>query len=83
MLELWKLLKNHEFTGKQFLVPFHLPKTQQSLILQGEDGSYAETSRPKARDGHRYPCPALVFHDGNCYDSRAAAPEGTGGDEVL
>ena len=28
--------------GKQFLVPFHLPKTQQSLILQGEDGSYAE-----------------------------------------
>ena len=28
--------------GKQFLVPFHLPKTQQSLILQGEDGSYTE-----------------------------------------
>ena len=42
-----------------------------------------ETSRPKARDGHRYPCPALVFCIGHCYVSRAAAPEGTGGDEVL
>ena len=25
-----------------------------------------ETSRPKARDGHRYPCPAAAFHDGSC-----------------
>ena len=41
------------------------------------------TSRPKARDGHRYPCPALVFCNGSSYVSRAAAPEGTGGDEVL
>ena len=41
------------------------------------------TSRPKARDGHRYPCPALVFHDGSCYVSRAAALKGTGGDKVL
>ena len=41
------------------------------------------TSRPKARDGHRYPCPALVFFDDGCYVSRAAAPEGTGGDGVL
>ena len=24
------------------------------------------TSRPKARDGHQYPCPALVFYDGGC-----------------
>ena len=24
-----------------------------------------ETSRPKARDGHRYPCPALVFPNGS------------------
>ena len=41
------------------------------------------TSPPKARVGHRYPCPALVF----CYYSydvsRATAPEGIGGDEVL
>ena len=44
---------------------------------------HAATSRPKARHGHRYPCPALVFFDGGCYVSRAAAPEGTGGDEVL
>ena len=42
-----------------------------------------ETSRPKARDGHRYPCPALVFCNGSSYGSRAAAPERTGGDEVL
>ena len=41
------------------------------------------TSRPKARDGHRYPCPALVFLNGGYDVSRAAAPEGTGGDEVL
>ena len=41
------------------------------------------TSRPKARDGHRYPCPALEFPDGSSEVSRAAAPEGTGGDEVL
>ena len=41
------------------------------------------TSRPKARDGHRYPCPALVFHDGSCFVSRAAPLEGTEGDEVL
>ena len=41
------------------------------------------TSRPKARDGHRYPCPALVFCNGSSFVSRAAAPEGTGGDEVL
>ena len=41
------------------------------------------TSRPKARDGHRYPCPAWVFPNGSSYVSRAAAPEGTGGDEVL
>ena len=33
-----------------------------------------------ARDGHRYHCPALVFHDGSCYVSRAAAPEETEGD---
>ena len=30
-----------------------------------------------------YPCPALVFCNGSSYVSRAAAPEGTGGDEVL
>ena len=42
-----------------------------------------KTSRPKARDGHRYPSPALVFCNGSSFVSRAAAPEGTGGDEVL
>ena len=42
-----------------------------------------KTSRPKARDGHRYPCPALVFCNGSSYASRAAAPEGTRGDDVL
>ena len=42
-----------------------------------------KTSRQKARHGPRYPCPALVFQDGSCYVSRAAAPEGTRGDEVL
>ena len=36
-----------------------------------------KNSRPKARDGHRYPCPALVFYDSGCCVSRAAAPEGT------
>ena len=41
------------------------------------------TSRLKARDGHRYPCPALEFPDGSSEVSRAVAPEGTGGDEVL
>ena len=41
------------------------------------------TSRPKARDGHRYPCPALAFCNGSSYVSRAAALEGTGGDKVL
>ena len=40
-------------------------------------------SCPKARGGHRYPCPALVFCNGSSDGSRAAAPEGTGGDEVL
>ena len=42
-------------------------------------GKREGTSRPKARDGHRYPCPALVFPNGSSYASRAAAPEGTGG----
>ena len=41
------------------------------------------TSHPKARDGHRYPCPAPVFCNGSSFLSRAAAPEGTEGDEVL
>ena len=41
------------------------------------------TSPPKARDGHRYPCPALVFYDGGYCVSRAVALEGTGGDKVL
>ena len=41
------------------------------------------TSRPKARDGHRYPCPVLVFCNGSSYGSRAAAPEGTRGDKAL
>ena len=36
------------------------------------------TSRPKARDGHRYPRPALVFVNVGHDVSRAAAPEGTG-----
>ena len=42
-----------------------------------------QTSRPKARDGHRYPCPTPAFHNGSCCVSRAAALEGTGGDKVL
>ena len=29
------------------------------------------TRRPKARDGHRYPCPALVFFDSRSCMSRA------------
>ena len=33
--------------------------------------------KPVARDGHRYPCPALVFCDGRYCVSRAAALEGT------
>ena len=43
-----------------------------------------ETRCPKAIHGHRYPCPTsdfsffVIF-----YVSRAAAPEGTGGDGVL
>ena len=41
---------------------------------------YCVTSRPKARDGHRYPSPALVFRNGSSYVSRAAAPKETGGD---
>ena len=36
------------------------------------------TSRPNARDGHRYPCPTLVICNGSNYGSRAAALEGTG-----
>ena len=36
------------------------------------------TSRPKAIDGRRYPCPALVFL---IVVGRAAAKEGIGGDE--
>ena len=57
---------------------------------KGGGGGGAERERAntvnscsKARDGHRYPCPALVFHDVSCYVSRAAAPEGTKGNEVL
>ena len=46
-------------------------------------GARGKTSCPKARDAHRYPCPALVFCHGSCYVSRAAALEGTGGDKVL
>ena len=41
------------------------------------EGRRERTSCPKARDGHRYPCLALVFHDSCCYVSWAAAPEGT------
>ena len=43
----------------------------------------SSTSCLKTKDGHRYPCPAQVFLNGSCYVSRAAAPEGTCGDEVL
>ena len=49
----------------------------------GNKSHYKTTSCPKARDGHRYPCPALAFCNGSSYGSRAAAPEGTGGDKVL
>ena len=42
-----------------------------------------KNSCPKARDGHWYPCPALVLCNGSYYVSRAAAPVGTGWDKVL
>ena len=35
--------------------------------------SHLKTSRPNARYGHQYPCPALVFHNGVCYVSRTVA----------
>ena len=34
------------------------------------------TSRPKARDGLRYPCPVKSFGHGSLLVSRAAAPKG-------
>ena len=54
-------------------------------IEQEEEAGQQEeqTKRPKARDGHRYHCPALVFCNGRCYVSRAAAPEGNERDKVL
>ena len=67
-------------------------KVAGNLVGDGgrEGGGGAERERAntvnscsKARDGHRYPCPALVFHDGSCYVRRRAAPEGTKGDKVL
>ena len=36
-----------------------------------------ETSRPKARDGHRYPCPDHQHGGGSEEVGRAAAPQGT------
>ena len=35
-----------------------------------------ETSRPKARDGHRYPCPAERFVYGSLASKLAFGPEG-------
>ena len=45
---------------------------------------YRRTRCPKAIHGHRYPCPTSDFSFFVIFCvSRAAAPEGTGGDGVL
>ena len=50
----------------------------------GQGRGVGEVTRcPKAIYGHRYPCPAFDFFCVTFYVSRAAAPEGTGGDSVL
>ena len=36
-----------------------------------------------AKDGHWYPYPALVFHDGCCFEGRARPLKGAEGDKVL
>ena len=54
-------------------------KMTRGIYSKGETG----TSRPKARDGHRYPCPVLVALNGGYDVSRAAVPEGAGGGKVL
>ena len=47
-------------------------------------GVVHETRCPKAIHGHRYPCPTSDFSFFVIFCvSRAAAPEGTGGDGVL
>ena len=53
------------------------------LVNCYQEAKLTITSRPKARDGHQYPCPAFVFTNGSSLVSRAVAPEGTGGVKVL
>ena len=60
-----------------------LTEEKKEAFDVGGEGRVAGTSRLKARDGHRYPCPAVVFCNGSSHMSRAAALEGNGGDEVL
>ena len=58
-------------------------RAQGATVFFVQSPKAKKTSRPKARDGHRYPCPALEFLNGSSEVSRAAASEGTGRDEAL
>ena len=78
MINVWNAKKLVSF----ILLSVYTPSEQQAQ-QPVKAAAITTTSCPKARDGHLYPCPALVLCIGHCYVSRAAAPEGTGGDEVL
>ena len=58
-------------------------KEQCFITSYSEMEEDIDISRPKAGDGHWYPCPALVFLNGGYHVSRAAAPGCIGGDKFL
>ena len=64
-----------------------MDKKTQKLVMYGVERQTEEerkTRCPKAIHGHRYPCPTSDFSFFVIFCvSRAAAPEGTGGDGVL
>ena len=85
----WSESRNLElfyYLGHNYLLTFHdlMFKTDWFWSFS----SWCEpvqqtTSHPEARDGHHFPCSAMVSLNGSCQRSRTAAVEGTWGDEVL
>ena len=46
------------------------------LSNTSQNSNFKRTSRPKARDGHRYPCPAERFVYGSLLGKQGFGPEG-------
>ena len=53
----------------------HLKSRKGEILESGKNSNiFRKTSRPKARDGHRYPCPAEQFVYGSLLGKQGFVP---------